>query len=309
MTIAPDGLFQYGGIPVGNLWGSPWSKAYFVDAVDGKSGNYGERPDDALTTIQAALDKCARGDVVYIRPQEYKLGRGFERYSEDVSLTMTKASTASYPVCGPSDVHLIGCTNSRNPEFGVRWKPATATALTSAWPSLHVENIGFYAEDLTAISLLSNGVTDTQRGIDGTTIVNCTIKGGGMTAADGGTGLTLYKVRFTPKYDGTVAAFAYTCNAAPGRLLTIQECEFMDGNGTAASDQSITLTGAITEVLIRDCFFGQVPTGNAYVVAGASVEGIIANCFFAATDATTTGIEQGGMFTVACHDVTGSNIL
>lgn len=316
MTISPDGLFQYGGQPVGGfLWASPWSKVYFVDGYGGAAGNSGERPDDALSTIAAATAKATTGDVIYIRPLDYSIGHGVERYSEDVSITMTNtgynhAGTTSYPLCQPSNISIIGCAHKTNPGYAVRWKPATATALTNTSPNLHVENIGFFAEDLLAVSLLSNGTTDTQRGIDGTSFYNCEIKGGGMTVADGGTCLTLDHCRFAPKYNGEVDnAFTYTCNTSPGRLLTIRNCEFFDGNGTVCDDQWITLTGTITEVLIRDCYFGQVPTGNAYIVAAAGVEGLIANCYFAAADGSTTAIEQGGLFTVACYDVTSSDVL
>jgi hypothetical protein len=295
LSTFPDGLFQYGGQPVGAIWASPWSTVRFVDGGDGNDNNSGLKPTEAKKTIQSAVTASGRSDVIYVRPKTYVVGTGMGRYSEDVTTALTQ-----------NDLSIIGTVNTTNPEFGVRWKPETATAITNIAPAFHLENLGFYAEDLKAVSLLSNGVTDTQRGIDGTTLYNVCIKGGGMTVADGGTGLRLERVRFSPKYNGEVDnAFTYTCNVAPGRMFTMKNCEFMDGNGTACDDQWISLVGVITEVIIRDCYFGQVPTGNAYIVAAAGVEGLIANCYFAAANGSTTAIEQGGMFTVACNDVTG----
>jgi hypothetical protein len=314
MSTSPDGLFQYGGQPVGGfLWASPWSKVWFVDGYNGAAGNSGTKPTDAFSTIALATAAAKTGDVIYIRPLDYSIGHGVERYSEDVSITMTNtgynhAGTTSYPLCQPSNISIIGTAHKTNPQYAVRWKPETATALTNTSPNLHVENIGFFAEGLLAVSLLSNGVTDTQRGIDGTSFYNCEIRGGGFTAADGGTALTIDRCRFLPKYDGDPeSGFTYTCNVAPGRQLTIRNCEFADGNGTACLDEWITLVGTISEVIIRDCYFGLQPTNNAYIVAGASVTGLLANIYFADSDISTTGIEEGGLVTAGIYDGTGVN--
>jgi len=316
MSTFPDGLYQYGGQPVGgNLWASPWSTVYFVDGYSGNDGNSGLKPTEAKKTIGAATTLLTRGDVIYIRPYPYGIGHGMERYAEDVTMTASTGSlgiagTSSYPIVSPSDVSIIGCCNTVTPQMSVRWKPATTFCLTNTTPCLHIENIGFYAEDLLAISLLSNGTTDTQRGMDGTTLYNCDIKGGGITAADGFTSLAFNRVRFEPKYNGDVDnALTITASTNPATKLTIENCEFLDGSdGTVCTDQWITLTGTITGTVIRDCYFGQVPTGNAYIVAAAGVEGIIANCYFAAADMGTTAIEQGGLISVACYDVTGFNV-
>lgn len=319
MSTFPDGLYQYGGQPVGSgrydgMWGT---KVYFVDGYNGSDGLSGLSPTSAKATIGAATALATKGDAVYIRPLDYAIGHGTERYAEDVTLTMTNtgynhAGTTSYPLCTPSNISIIGCVNTFTPQMGVRWKPETAFCLTNTTPCLHVENIGFYAEDLLAVSLLSNGVTDTQRGLDGTTFYNCDIKGGGITAADGFTSLAFRRCRFEPKYNGDVDnALTITCSTNPGSKLTIENCEFLEGSdGTACTDQWITLVGTMKSVLIRDCYFpANTPTGNAFIVAAAGCEGMVANCFFGVADGSTTGIEQGGLITVACYDLTSSDVL
>ena len=312
MSTFPDGVFQYGGQPVGSfLWASPWSKVYFVDGYNGNDAFDGLKPTQAKATIAAATARAVTGDVIYIRPLDYSIGHGVERYSEDVSITMTNtgfnhAGTTSYPLCQPSNISIIGVAHKTNPQYAVRWKPATAVALTNTSPNLHVENIGFFAEGLKAVSLLSNGVTDTQRGMDGTSFYNCEIRGGGLTAADGGTALTFDHCRFLPKYDGDPEnGLTYTCSTNPGRQLTIRNCEFTDGNGTPCLDEWITLVGTITEVIIRDCYFGQTPTNNALIVADNGVEGLIANCYFAVADIGTNHIEQGGLLAAGLYDGQG----
>jgi hypothetical protein len=312
MTIAPDGLYQYGGQPVGGfLWASPWSKAYFVDGYSGATGNSGERPDDALKTIGAAVAKCQRGDVVYIRPYPYGIGHGMERYAEDVTMTASNtgvgiAGSSSYPILTPSDISIIGCVHTNTPQMGVRWKYATATCLTNTTPALHVENIGFFAEDYKCVSLLSNGTTDTQRGMDGTTFYNCDFKGGGVTGANGLSCLAFTRCRFEPKYNGEVDnALTITCSTNPGSKLTIENCEFLDGSdGTVADGPWIILTTYIKDVIIRDCYFGQDPTGNCYIQATATtVEGVVQNCHFGVADMTkTTGIAATGLLVSGCYD-------
>ena len=300
-----------------SLWTSPWATAYFVDGYSGNDGFSGLKPTEAKKTIAAATARCGRGDIVYIRPYPYGIGHGMERYAEDVTITATNtavgiAGTSSYPILTPSDISIIGVCNTFTPQMSVRWKPATAFCLTNTAPALHLENIGFYAEDLLCISFLSNGTTDTQRGMDGTTVYNCDFKGGGVTAADGFTSLAFRRCRFEPKYNGDVDnALTIVASTNSATKLTIEGCEFLEGsNGTACTDQWITLTGTITGVLIRDCYFpANTPTGNAFIVAGAACEGMVANCFFGVADGSTTGIEQGGLTTVACYDVTSSDVL
>lgn len=316
MSTFPDGLFQYGGQPVGAaLWASPWSTAYFVDGYSGNDGFSGLKPTEAKKTIAAAVALCGRGDVVYIRPYPYGIGHGMERYAEDVTLTATNtgigiAGTSSYPILSPSDISIIGCVNTFTPQMSVRWKPATATCLTNTVPCLHVENIGFYAEDLKGVSLLSNGATDTQRGMDGTTFYNCDFKGGGFTASDGFTSLAIRRCRFEPKYNGDVDnALTIVASTNPATKLTIENCEFLEGSdGTACTDQWITLTGFMTGVILRELYFAcETPTNNALIVAGSDCYGIMANIHFAVDDISTTHIEEGGLVDAGIYDGTGCN--
>jgi len=296
LSTFPDGLFQYGGQPVGALWASPWSTARFVDGANGNDNNSGLKPTEAFDTIQAAVTASGRGDVIYVRPQAYVVGTGFTRYTEDVTTVLAQ-----------SDLSIIGTVNTTNPEFGVRWKYATATCLTNIAPALHIENLGFFAEDKKAISILTNDTLNTHRGADGTTMYNCVIKGGGMTIVDGGTGLRIERCRFSPKYNGEVDnGLTYTASAI-ARMFTIKDCEFMDGNGTVCDGPVITMTGTITEVMIRGCHFGQTPTGNAYISGTATtVEGVVQNCYFGNADMTlATGIAATGLLVSGIYDLTG----
>ena len=71
MTTVADGLYQFGGVPVGGgslpAMGKE-SKAFFVHGSLGGDGNDGRAPGRPLKTLTAAYGKCTdgAGDVVYI---------------------------------------------------------------------------------------------------------------------------------------------------------------------------------------------------------------------------------------------------
>ncbi len=285
-TNFPHGITSL-GVPVmgGVRFSSPWATHYFVDGIDGNDGNTGKEPGRAFATIQAAVTASVGGDVIYIRPKTYTLGTGFARYTEDVVATIGTA-TGSGATLTNANKSLIGVTsNPGNAEYGgIRWKFATATNLTVNAPAFHVENIGFFSESATyGVLLQGNGATNTLRGTDGPSFYNCVFKGKGVTATDGGDGVLMQNCRFHCGSDGAVAQLAAVANVSPMRRFIVRNCEFQDGNGTVASDAYIDLTGVITEVLIRDCYMGQIPTGNEYITANAS-EGLIANIYCAGAD-------------------------
>jgi hypothetical protein len=292
------------------MWASPWAKAIFVDGEDGLDSMDGFSPIKAKKTIQGAIDIASRGDVIYVRPQQYTGGTGFSRYTEEVTVT-AGASAGSAAHFENADISIIGCVNTPNPEYGVRWKHATDTTgycLINHAPALHLENIGFFAESAAgAMSILNNGATTTQRGTDGTTIYNCVIKGTGIIVRSGGDGFTVQNTRFHCGSDGAVANIDYSCSANPGRRLLIRNCEWQDGNGTTSSGPCITIAAPMTELLIRDCYFGQQPTGDVYIATAGANYGLIANCFFNHDDLDTdAAITLGtGVLAVGCYDAAG----
>lgn len=100
MSTFPDGLFQYGGMPVGLGSFFPAirkdAKIYFVDPANGNDNNSGLSPDQALDTVEAAYNKTVskQGDIVFL------LGDG--------STTGTARDNAI--VWANSNTHLIGVT-------------------------------------------------------------------------------------------------------------------------------------------------------------------------------------------------------
>jgi len=266
-------------VRIDNYWGTE----RFVDGVNGVAGRDGRSPATSLATIQTGVTAATGGDVVYINPLAFHEDRGWNRYTEDVVITSGIASN----LFANAGISLIGITRpgATGDFLGVRWTHATATALTNDAPALSVENIGFFSEGATyGVHLVHDGATNTKQGSQGTSFYNCAFKGQGLYVKDGGDGLTVEKCRFQPKWDGTVCQLNYSASANPGRRLTVRNCEWLDGNGTANSGPMIYLLAPITEVVIRDCFFPQIPTGNTYITAAGAIEGIVANIHCAAAD-------------------------
>ena len=296
MSTFPDGLFQYGGQPVGAMWASPWSTVRFVDGEDGNDNNSGLKPTEAKKTIQSAVTASTRGDVIYVRPQTYTAGTGFARYTEQISVALAQ-----------SDLSLIGTVNSINPEYGVRSRwVTTGYNLTNDGPALHVENIGFFSESATNTALLRNSDTvgSERYGANGTTFYNCVIKGGKISVQCGD-GLTIRNCMFHGGGDGVTGGIIATSvgYSNPGRRLRIRECLFQASNGSVVDTAYISIN-LYTEVLIDNCYFDLLPTDTNYVKAITSTGSII-NCSFGIADMTlATGIIKGGLVAVNLADGT-----
>jgi hypothetical protein len=294
------------------MFASPWSKVYFVDGEDGVDTFDGLSPINAKKTIQSAVTAATRGDVIYIRPQQYTGGTGFSRYTEEVTVT-AGASAGSAAHFENADISIIGCVNTPNPEYGVRWKHLTDTTgycLINRAPALHLENLGFYAEGAAgAVRLLNNGATTTQRGSDGTTFYNCVVKAGRVITADGGDGLTFKSCFFhAAPAGGATGGITLTCSANPGRRLRILDCQFLEGNGAASATEYINIAGPASEVLINNCQFGLIPTSAKYVLITSST-GMISNCSFMKADVhLTSDLTLGGVLGVGNNDVTNAFI-
>lgn len=67
MTTFGDGVFQYGGAPVGTELAKPWAKHWFVDAKRGSDANSGRSPLKPKLTMSSAFGVVGSGDVIHVR--------------------------------------------------------------------------------------------------------------------------------------------------------------------------------------------------------------------------------------------------
>ena len=258
----------------------PWGNVLYVDGIDGSDSYNGRSSDRAKKTIQGAIDVATGGDTIYIRPLTFDDDKGFNRYTEDVVITSGIAS-GTFVNAG---ISLIGITRpgATGDFLGVRWTQETLTALTNDAPALALENIGFFSEGATyGVHLVHDGAAGLKQGSQGTSLYNCALKGKGLYVLSGGDGLTVEKTRFQCAWNGVVAQLNYSASLNPGRRLTVRNCEWLDGNGVVSSAACIVIAPPCTEVLIRDSYFPQEPTGGCYISAAGANEGLVANCHFA----------------------------
>lgn len=296
MTTYGDMVFEFGGAPVGSgRFSSPWAKHYFVDGIDGKVNNGGLKPDDAMSTIQGAIDLAVGGDVIYIRPKSYTLGTGFARYEE--SVTITQGGTAgSGQTATNANISLIGVTQRRagppSDGTGVRWKYATAASgcLIVQAPATHVENIGFFAEDATTFAIHLDGDSGTRAvGWDFSSFYNCAIKGKQLYAEGMGDGLQIVGCMFQTKHDGTgTPSINLVGSAGAVTRPIIHNCHFLGGNLNNCYTTPLATLGPVYDISIRECYFTYDPDTGDYITftGGATANsGFVSNCYFASEDA------------------------
>jgi len=302
MTTFGDQVFEFGGAPVsGGRFSSPWATHYFVDATDGAAGNGGKRPDDAMSTIQAAVSLASAGDVIYIRPQTYKLGTGFNRYTEDVTLTLG-GTGGSGVVATNANISIIGVTPQGRPTdfLGVRWK-ATTTGLQVDAPGLHLEGIGFFTETAThAVNLRCNGATRTQEGTTGFSMYNCAVKGDGPVYANGGNEIVISNCRFQAKHDGTVGGINLVGSTNAVARPVIENCDFIGGNANVMATAPIIGASPWYTAILKNLWFDKIPTSGQFVtISGTSCVGVIGPCYCGSDDIGASSFDAAGMWVIA----------
>jgi hypothetical protein len=310
ITNFPGGVSSFGSPVSGGRFSNPWSTHYFVDGDNGHDTYYdGKSPTTAFKTIQAAVTAATGGDVIYIRPKTYTMGTGFARYSEDVVVVNTGASSAATaPLAGKS---IIGVTPLSVPSdfCGVRWTFATNTPLNVEAPGTHIENIGFFAEGATyGVYFEGDGATYTKAGHTGSSLYNCSIKGQGGVFANGSDSLQIINCQFQAKYDGTVSGMIITLSGTNVcRRPVVRGCHFIGGNNSAMSAAPIIWTGVVENGLIADNIFA--PGTSVFInIVTAGSTGNIANNHFAVADISTSYIVQQSMIVTGAYDGAGIEV-
>jgi hypothetical protein len=238
LTNYPNGITSF-GIPV--LGGGPnipvTTGKYFFVHHDGAAGNSGETPDDAISTIDAAIGLCVadRGDVIIVMPGHAE--------------TIASATSLVVDVAG---ITIIGLGHGRNRP--VLSFSATASRIPVSADDVIIDNLVF----LGAVADIVSGITITA---DYVTLRNCEIASGSATLEflqfidiDAAVGVTLEGVRLLASATAGSAA-GIRVDAAVG--LTIRNCEIrgdftttaaIDGNvGTGAASQNIALVDNLIE--------------------------------------------------------------
>ncbi len=314
MTTFGDGLFQYGGMPVANALGLPFSgksKYYFVDPASGSDDQDGLTPAKAMAGIEAAEAKCVANQhdaVVYIA--------GSSGNTLQAALTWDKNYT-----------HLVGVAAPT--EVAQRARIFQLSSLTGASPLL----------DITATGCIFSNFYIFQGVADATSLINVQVTGGrnyfhkvhfaggghADQAIDGGASLKLNGAE-----ENTFDRCTFgvdTIDAATGMVALLfddeahrnlfRDCAFRmrAGNAGAAFVEIVDSTGIDRDNSFVDCMFINNSSANdmtsAFVIPAGMGEPkilFLKNCIFHNTtklDANDRGVLFGNMNAVTGADLSG----
>lgn len=309
MTTVADGLYQYGGQPVGTgarytgWWGV---QSWFVDYDHGNNGYTGKTPTKAKKDLQEVIDVASAGDVIYIRNRDQDVTSTDPEY-------ITPADTNNWSTVEATHPHLsiIGASNvshipTQEGQIAVYLRGSTSTSnsvLTVNSPFILLENLAFHRGSSDAGHVKLNGNSTSLRAL-GACINNCLFRMD--TSAYGG----VYNIDnwFTTVYGCTFHDCDFGVNhvgsSSTIRRNTIAKCWFR--NQTAAScTANIQLSGSSSQNnYIVDCIFGpETPTGGTakFINVTAAATGIVSGCQFPIdTNEGTTSMEINGMDAIAC---------
>ncbi len=228
MTTVADGLFQYGGQPVGGLLPvGPESKPFWWDATNGDDGNQGDAPDNAKATLTAAYNLTTDGnhDIVFAIPNG----------ADDPAASLTWSN---------SNTHLIGLgPQLRGMGPRVRIEGAADMDLTSL---ITVSGSGCVFSGIKWINLADADVDQGAMIVTGgrNQFYNCQISGMGHATPGARAGSYSLEVSGEENYfhkstiglDTIVraAANAELIVASGATRLTFEECSFESASETAA---------------------------------------------------------------------------
>lgn len=302
MTTVADGLYQYGGMPVGanflsnKIFSTPSGtaqakgRAWFVDTSSGVNGD-GTSPKTAFSTMQRAFNACASGDIIYF------VGKVTEQLVTPVQVF---------------DVTVVGCGNrprhaDSTPAGGSwaasQWGPpasggtaaqATVRVLQQGWRFM---NILWTAVDANAgcVEIVRNAASgDSERDGSHAELLGCRFAGTGIGVKLGATSYTENPFNVLVEgctFNGLTKGIYCTSAVANGiqirnntffgntaHITAKLQNSFIVGNmigpfTAAANSGGIDLTGGTAgNVVTLNYLSGTYSNAGGYVAAGAGDE-------------------------------------
>lgn len=298
MSTFPDGVFQYGGMPVGGgryegMWGS---KVYFVDYDNGTDGAGGLSPGYACKYLDTAISLATINDVIYIRPRRPELGtQGAGPYwgGDPGDITPKVAATNWTIPYTKYGLSLIGTGT------GVGTSAASRTCLqggtTAGSPVFTVnapyttfENFGIKPGSSTTGLVTQSFLNDTVTQAYGNTYYNIWFRN-----VDAGAGYSLqiesgsYDNIINCNFSGHAIGIKFLSSNDLSTDTVIRNCDFSVLVASAKCDIQGT---QVKRILIDHCRFNHVlPTGgspNLYIQFGSASTGLVSDCYLGSVTAT-----------------------
>ncbi|KKN79019.1 hypothetical protein LCGC14_0344950 [marine sediment metagenome] len=271
MTTFGDGVYQWGGSPVGMSGPEPFpsGRAWFVDGTSGLAGNSGKKPTEAFSTLTLALAAVDTGDVIYVYPKDMvATSTDPVSYAETVSITTPQVS-------------IVGVGNGKVqgglPQFKIG--AGSTVMFDIKAPGVSIQNIG-----INGISSTGGGIKLTDDGgstsaAAGFSIVNCHFKNCKAHATNGSLGGAIYWGSAGGAWQGLIKGNKFYKNVADVVLV-----------GTSGSRPQ--------DIVIEDNVFsgpaGSVD-GNLLLNGGSGIDGVYINrnvfpCFPAIGSGSNTNV-------------------
>jgi hypothetical protein len=266
MTTVADGLFQYGGMPVGmglsvnKIFSAPngfqkKGRAWFVDAAYGGDGN-GRSPEKAFATMGRAFDNVASGDIIY-----------FVGKVQEQLVTPVQIFDVTVVGCGNRPRHADSTPAGGNwaasqwgaPASGAVAGQATVRVLQQGWRFM---NILFTMQGTTAagVEVVRNaGAGDAERDGSHCEILGCRFSGAGVGVRSGVAGL-FTEIAFNVKVQG---------NTFNGNTLSMSGAAGFGGNawqifGNVFWGNTANITMALANSFIVNNYIGPfTPSANS----------------------------------------------
>ncbi len=279
MTTVGDGLFQYGGMPVGGgmlpLMGGS-GKVFFVDPANGSTGNDGLSPSSALVSVGAAyaLTTDEAGDTIYLINDGNTSGSSRE---------------ATIPITWSKDnVHLVGLCAPVVVSQRARITPVSTAALTAA-PVIDVTGNGniFSNLQIANFGADTNGIATQGVAVSGARNYFYNVHIVGIVNADTGD-----------------EAAAVDLLIDGGEENVFNHCAIgIDTVARSVANASVEFTTAAKRNLFEDCYFAMETDAGTPVFVKADGSGdldrwtIFKNCSF------VNAMESGSTILTSAVDV------
>ena len=305
MTMVTDGLFQYGGEPVGSVrFTNPWASVIFVDGDDGATRFEGNKPNRAKLTFAQGITAASYNDIIYVRPR--KPGGSTAGDASDVGWYAEVGTTIPF---AKHALSIIGVLHGGSSMYGAMLWPSDGCGFDVYASAFHAENLNVHAESVTyAVRLRGTAGYATQAGACGSTLTNCTF-GYGSVLVTGGGDTRISGCQFRN------ATLNYDASATPARRHRVENCWFGANNGAARTGPYFSIAGSQSEFLMKGCYFDQPTSTDEYISSTGVNDGLIADCYFADNDMSWGStaedeirVASGTLAVVGCYDDTGTMI-
>jgi hypothetical protein len=165
MTTVADGLYQYGGMPVGpgSIMGLQAGNWFFVDPVNGADGNSGRSPARAFATLYAAHAAMVSGNNDVCVLIGNGAASGSARLSKALAQSIDPAVTAGTLVWSKNACHLIGTGAPTRVAQRARIAPPSGTYTQSTFGSANfitVSGSGCIFANISVFNGFSTGGTN-----------------------------------------------------------------------------------------------------------------------------------------------------